>query len=66
MLYKKISILSNLNYFSKYLKKFFALLGSLPYTILQLSVSFFGIIGNVIVIFVILILREYQKSVTHW
>jgi len=34
--------------------------------IISMAIFLVGILGNTAVIFVILILREYRKTVTHW
>lgn len=38
----------------------------IPLTVFRILVCSVGIIGNLLVIFVILILAEYKKAVTHW
>ena len=37
-----------------------------PLTFFRLLIFIVGILGNLLVIFVILILAEYKKAVTHW
>ena len=34
--------------------------------VISLIICILGLIGNLVAIFVILVLKEYQKSVTHW
>ena len=36
------------------------------YIVVASVICAFGLIGNLIAIFVIVVLKEYQKSVTHW
>lgn len=66
-----------LNYFSPLVKLFpvtiIALIftadsGEKPVTkvVFSLIICILGLVGNAVVIFVILVLKEYKKSVTHW
>ena len=34
--------------------------------VIALIICVLGLIGNLVAIFVIIVLKEYQKSVTHW
>ena len=33
---------------------------------LRIFICVLGVVGNLLVIFVVLVLREYKKTVTHW
>ena len=46
------------------LKEFFE--ANVTKIVISLIICVFGLIGNLVAIFVIAILKEYQKSVTHW
>ena len=39
---------------------------NLTVIIISLAICLFGIFGNSIAIFVIVVLKEYQKSITNW
>ena len=34
--------------------------------LLRIFICVLGVVGNLLVIFVVLVLREYKKTVTHW
>ena len=38
----------------------------IPKVFFSIFICVVGLLGNLIAIFVILVLREYKKSVTHW
>ena len=39
---------------------------SLSVAVISLVICVVGIVGNAVAIFVIISLKEYQKSITHW
>lgn len=37
-----------------------------PLSIMRILIFVIGMVGNLLVIFVLLVLREYRKTITHW